>query len=132
MIGAGISIFIPSLWGGSRFRIDPLCRPDVASSGSRRQIEVPHERHGWRISPILAARTSGMSCGGKRGVTASSAHKIAAVTVRSLPFIWSSAFRRAKINVRFAAKQSKSRWGAWLPLAASQSKGAALALHRDA
>src|SRR3954451_450371 len=35
-------------------------------------------------------RTSGPR-GGRRGVTASSAHELAAVTVRSLPFIWSAA-----------------------------------------
>ena len=40
--------------------------------------------------PSWQPRTSGPR-GGRRGVTASSAHKLAAVTVRSLPFIWSAA-----------------------------------------
>ena len=37
-----------------------------------------------------------------------------------------TAEQRANISVRFAAKQSKSRWGGWLPLPASQRQSGAV------
>ena len=42
-------------WLAFPYRSFMSTRCSLASSGSRQRIEVPHERHGWRISPILAA-----------------------------------------------------------------------------
>src|SRR5215204_3403371 len=42
-------------WLAFPYRSFMSTRCSLASSESRQRIEVPHERHGWRISPILAA-----------------------------------------------------------------------------
>src|SRR5829696_9362312 len=42
-------------WLAFPYRSFMSTRCSLASSESRQRIEVPHERHGWRIYPILAA-----------------------------------------------------------------------------